>query len=327
MAIWAGDVIIRKVIQQGIEDMRNNNWILNDVFSNFVGISALNSEYGQKEIENARDWFMSNTINVVLRYRKDQDQFPLVTIGLGTSSEIQDMKSLGDLSPEVNLLMPLDIGKPIPYVVKPFSPDSYDPATSVLSIPASVNLGAVTAGMVLVNPSTGVGYVITGVGANSLTLDVAGAFSGSSFGIIPQFQFYKVRRERSFFQENYQIGCHTHGDPAPLLWLDAIVSYILLRYRESLLEARGFNLSSFSKSDLSPNQNYAMPETVYSRYINLTGMVENSWLKTPYRVIESVQLINKATTPNTAGILILSNLDSPQNFATSPNETWLTIEE
>jgi hypothetical protein len=311
--------------------MRNNVWILNDVFSNLVSIPILNTEYGQKEIENAKDWFINNNIATVLRYRKD-DQFPLITIGLGSSSEVNDMKSLGDLSPEVNILMPLDIGKPIPYIVRPFSPLAFDASTSVLTIPSEINLGSVTAGMILVNPSTGVGYVITNVGAGTLTLDVSGVFSGSSYGIIPQFQFYKARRERSFFQESYQIGCHIHGDPAPLLWLDAIITYILLRYRESLLEARGFNLSSFSRGDLSPNPNYGLPETVYSRFISLTGMVENSWLKTPYRVIESVNLTSKITPSGgvaptgLSGIFISSNLTSP-DYLINTNQSWLTIED
>lgn len=322
MAIWAGDVLVKKAIQQGIQDMQNNIWLLNDVFSSLTTVSDLREEYGDSEIQNAKDWFMNNAIEVALKYRKDSDKFPLISIALGSSEEALEERSLADLSPEVDVIMPLDINKPIGYILQPFVPGAYDPTTKTLSIPDTVDISGVTPGMVLINPANGIGYVIEHVTNGALTLNVVGNFSGTQFGVIPQYRFYKVRRERAFFNEVYTIGCHVHGDPAALLWLDAITSYILLRYREALLEARGFNLSYFGRSDFSPNPNFAMPETVYSRYITLRGKVENSWLKTPYRIIESIQLkqYNGMT-----GVIILSNLDSPSFL--QHQQTWVTQQD
>ena len=115
--IFPGDVIVAESIRQGLDDIRKNIWLLDDIFSAFVKQPALAEKYGQKEIDAAKDWFLNNKIEVNLRYRNDKDQFPCVTIAMGGSVEKDDMKHLGDLSTEVETLMPNQIGKPIPYIV------------------------------------------------------------------------------------------------------------------------------------------------------------------------------------------------------------------
>jgi hypothetical protein len=326
--IFAGDVIIAEAIRQGLEDMRKNLWLLDDVFANFTKEPALKDKYGQKEIDAAKDWFLNNKIEVNLRYRNDKDQFPCVTIALGSSSEKEEMKHLGDLSTEVETLMPNQIGKPIPYIVKPFIPISYDQTTGVLTVPDSVSMRGVRSGQILVDPDTGNGYIIQEVISNGIKLEPNLKISLTRAGIVPQYQIYKARREHTFFQETYSIGCHVHGDPAPLLWLHAIVLYTILRYRESLLEGRQFAQSSVSSSDLVQNPNFEGPggENVFSRYITLTGQVENSWLKTPFRIIEAVEINEENEEGFRSGIKILSNLDSPESLDTE-DDIWTTIDE
>jgi hypothetical protein len=326
--IFAGDVIIAEAIRQGLEDMRKNLWLLDDVFGNFIQEPALRDKYGQKEIDAAKDWFMNNKIEVNLRYRNDKDHFPCVTIALGSSSEKEEMKHLADLSTEVETLMPNQIGKPIPYIVKPFVPDSYDQMTGILTVPKSVKLKGVRAGQILVDPDTGIGYIIQAVVSNGIKLEPNLELTLKKAGIVPRYQFYKARREHTFFQETYSIGCHVHGDPAPLLWLHAIVLYTILRYRESLLEGRQFMQSSVSSSDLIQNPNFEGPggENVFSRYITLTGQVENSWLKTPSRIIESVEIEGETIEGIRSGIKIISNLDSP-DYLDTEDDIWTTINE
>jgi hypothetical protein len=326
--IFAGDVIIAEAIRQGLEDMRKNLWLLDDVFASFTKEPALKDKYGQKEIDAAKDWFMNNKIEVNLRYRNDKDQFPCVTIALGSSAEKEDMKHLADLSTEVETLMPNQIGKPIPYIVKPFIPDSYNQTTGILSVPKSVKLRGVRAGQILVDPNTGNGYIIQEVVSGGLKLEPDLDLTLTKAGIVPKYQFYKARREHTFFQETYSIGCHVHGDPATLLWLHAIVLYTILRYRESLLEGRQFMQSSVSSSDFMQNPNFEGPggENVFSRYITLTGQVENSWLKTPFRILEAVEIDEETENGFRSGIKILSNLNSPDSLDTE-DDIWTTIDD
>jgi len=324
--IFAGDVVIAEAIRQGLDDMRKNPWLLDDVFSSFATDDSLKDKYGQKEIDNAKDWFLNNKIEVVMRYRLDKDQFPLVTIALGSSTEIEDMKHLGDLSTQVETLMPSKIGQPIPYIVKPFVPEAYDQSTGILTVPDSVSLRGVRAGQILVDPDKGLGYVIQDILPEGILLEIDLELTLSRAGIVPQYQVYRARREHTFFQEQYSIGCHVHGDPAPLLWLHAIVTYTILRYRESLLESKCFTQSSISSSDLMNNPNFEGPggENVFSRYITLSGMVENSWLKSPKRIIEAVEVTQETEEGIRTGIKICSNLDSPDSLD-DEDQPWTTI--
>lgn len=327
--IFQGDVIIAELLRQGIDDLRKNPWLIDDVFSSFLTEPALKDKYGQKEIDRAKEWFMNNKIDVNLRFRMDKDEYPCVSIALGGSSEIDDMKSTGDLSADVETLIPSQIGKPIPYIVKPFTPDSYDEASNSIVVPSSVSLRLVRQGMVLVDTANGSGYVIEDVKDDTIVF-VPGdePLSGNKFAVIPKYQFYRVRREHSFFQESYQIGCHVAGDPAALLWLHSIVVYLMLRYRESMLEGRQFAQSSISSTDLLSDGSLGSPgvENIYSRYINLTGQVEHSWLKAPMRVIEAIEITKETDKGLRSGIKILSNLDSP-DYLDTEDDPWTTIDE
>ncbi len=329
MAIFPGDVIIKSAIEQGLEDIKKNLWLVDDILAPFISQDVLKDKYGQKEIDNAKEWLTNNKIEVLMQYRLDKDEFPCVTVALGSSSELEDMKHLADLSTVVEELIPSQIGKPIPYVIKPFVPASYDQANGLIELPKELSKSSFSEGQILVNPDTGEGYTILGrAPGNKIQIEPNLTLNATRLAVIPKYQTYKVRREHSFFRETYTIGCHTHGDPSTLLWLHAIVAYILLRYRESLLEGRCFTQSSISSSDLVPNAELSTPggENVYSRYITLSGQVENSWLKSPRRVIETIEL----TEPNKdegfyGGIKIISQ-EAPE-FLDNEDEPWTTIDE
>jgi hypothetical protein len=326
--IFAGDVLIKAAVEQGLEDMRKNLWLIGDVLSQFTQEEVLKDKYGQKEIDACKEWFVNNNISVNMKYRIDKDVFPQVSISLGSSNELDDMRSMADQSADVETLMPSQIGKPIPYIIKPFVPAGYDNAEGLVTPPADVSINGVTTGMVLVDPDSGNGYVILGISADSIQVEPNLNIDATRLAVVPQYQFYRARREHSFFRETYNIACHTHGDPAPLLWLHAIVVYILLRYRESLLEGRSFAQSTISSSEMIPNPDMSVVggENVYSRYITLTGQVENSWLKAPKRVIESVELASEPTKPAgfSGGIKIISQ-QAPE-FLNNEDEPWTTVD-
>jgi hypothetical protein len=326
--IFAGDVVIKQAIELGIEDIRANTWLINDILSSFTSDPRMSTIYGQKEIDACKEWFLNNKIEINLRFRNDKEQFPCVSIALGSSSEMPDMKHMGDLSTEIVEFMPTDIGKTLPFIVKPFTHEGYDPNTGILSVPDSISLRKVVAGQVLVDAATGNGYVIVNVTDSQIELEAELDFTANQVAVIPKYQTYKARREHSFFQESYSIGCHVIGEPSQLLWLHAIVLYSLLRYREGLLEARCFTQSMVSSSDMTPNQNYGPmgAENVFSRYITLTGMVENSWLKTPVRTIESIDLVDRVGDTLKAGVKIISNLNSRDDLNTE-NDTWSTVDD
>lgn len=326
--IFSGDTIIKLAIEQGLNDIRSNPWLIDNIMGQFKEPAL--SVYGQKEIDRCKEWFLNNKTEVLLRYRNDKDEFPCVTIALNSSSEMEDMKHLADTSTESVILMPSDINKPINYIVKPFVPTEINNNTGFVGISNTRAIRLARPDMILVDVNNGNGYVIREIVEDGVLIDPHLNLTASRLAIVPKYQFYEAKVEHSFFRESYTIGCHVHGDPSTLLWLHAIVSYCLLRYKESLLEARGLSQSSFSSSDLAPNQYMSTPggENVFSRFITLSGMVENSWLKSPYRIAEAVEIAEKNVDSESlmAGIKIISNLNSPSSLNTE-DDTWITIEE
>jgi hypothetical protein len=225
--------------------------------------------------------------------------------------------------------MPQQIGKPIAYVVKPFVPTGYDMASGVVGVPDDTKgVDAVAPGMILVDPSNGQGFVIQGIDDEGIHIETGIQLDASQLAVVPQYQFYKARIEHTFMQESCDITCYTHGDPQTTLWLHSIVLYSILRYRESLLEATGFSESSVASSPLMEDQYYqgADGEQAFMRSIQLSGQTENSWIKSPRRIIETVLLKEKKVAGFVGGIKILSNSDSPE-FLDKSNETWYTVED
>jgi hypothetical protein len=325
MGLFNGDLVIKTAIELGMKDIRQNPWLIDDIFSQVVSDPYLKDAYGQKEVDACKEWFLNNDIPVYMRYRRDKDEFPCITIALQSSNEKNEMKHMGDTSTEIEVLMPNQINKPIAYIVKPFTPVSYDQYTGEVVVPNNVKISKVSPGMILVNPANGNGYIIASVQDQSIFIEQGIEISASQLGVVPQFPFYKARREHTFFQENYSVGCHVHGDPAALIWLHAIVMYSLLRYKEGLLESRCFMEASFSSSDFGPNNSFNNPggELVYSRHITITGQTEVSWLKTPERIIESVEVVD-IHEPFKGGIKIISQ-KAPE-FLDTDDDAWTTVD-
>jgi hypothetical protein len=66
-------------------------------------------------------------------------------------------------------------------------------------------------------------------------------------------------------------------------------------------------------------------ENVYSRFIQLSGQVEESWIKTPFRYIEAVDIYDSEN--EVTGINVLSNEDTNSDSDEALNDLWVTKEE
>jgi hypothetical protein len=309
--IFQGDILIKTAIELGIEDMKKNPWLIQHMMSDLVNINYISDKYGQANIDACKEWFRNAQIDVYMRGRDDKDRLPCVTIQMGSSNEKPEMKTMADQSTERAMLTPAQIGKPIPYIVKPFVPEGYDPTTGILEVSENIDISTVSTGMILVNPANGQGIVIQDTGMQTIQLEPGIEFDATQVGVVPQYQFYTAVIEHSFFEETYTIGCHAHGDPQNTLFLWSIVKYSILRYRESLLEANGFAESSVSSTPPDFDDSYTTPggEKAWVRYMNLTGQIENTWVKSPRRTIEAVALREKTGDGYIGGISILTNTD------------------
>jgi hypothetical protein len=318
--VFQGDVILKAMVDLGLEEMRKNLWLLDHAFESLTAMPFLADKYGKANIEAAKEWFKNNKVNVYMRPRNDKDELPCVTIFPGSSNEKPEMKSLSDLSSYKKILKPNEIGKPINYIVKPFTPEGYNPATGEVFVANGLTgLSTVVPGQILVNPKTGQGFVIQSTTSDSIVILPNQNIESAQFAVVPEFQKYEARIEHTFHQESYTVGVHCHGDPQSLMWLWTIVLYTIYRYREVLLEGNGFAESVISNSEFMDDPNYEGPngESAYLRYITITGQVEESWIKAPKRFIESISLKD---------IEIISNLNDA-SLIDQTNSIWYTIKD
>ena len=316
MSLFLGDIRIKTMLELGLEDISKNPWLLDDILGDTIGNSYLKERYGS-QIESCKQWIANNRINILLSARDDKMEFPSITIELGTSNEKADMKHMGDLSTESVRLLPNNINKPIPNVVKP-AVGSYDPVSGKFTFSGAVDLSTVVPGMVLVDPATGTGFVIQSVNsATEIGLLLNLTLNAAKFGIIPQFQYYETKIGHTFMQEPYKVVCNAM-DQQTLLWLHSIAVYSLLRYRQALLEKDGYAESLISSGPMYPNNDYSdAGQVIWSRDINLTGQVENRWYMQPHRLIEDIAF--------TGGVKILSNItDTFENLSTI---NWATLQD
>lgn len=321
--MFQGDLVVKTAIELCLEDMRQQPWIIEDCFKSLVENPYLKDKYGWKEIQRAKDFIRNNHIPVYLKERVDKQEFPCITISIGDGNEAEELATLGDQSVCVEELEPGDIGRPIPYIIKPFKPVSFDSQTGIVEVPTDIEEWKyIDNGMIAIDPETGEGYVISGKAGTHGFKVAAGAEFDGEIAVVPQYGNWRARREKIESKYNYNIGCHVHGDPSALIFLFDIVKYGLLRYRESLLEANDFQLSTLRFTDLIKNNAFG-EENVYSRWVILKGQVEESWLKGPKRIIEAIDVFDSDT--GFTGITVAAG-EAP-DFIDEESEPWISVED
>jgi len=107
--------------------------------------------------------------------------------------------------------------------------------------------------------------------------------------------------------------------------------YGLLRYREGALESRNFQLSNLESTDMVRNDAFQnIGENVYSRFISISGQVENTWIKAPKRIIESMNIReqddNQATFTTGLRIVDCNGTEVPE-IIDEECEPWIAGEE
>ncbi len=320
------DALIKTAIELAVEDLKANPWIIEHMFSSFIENPILNKRYGWKEIAAAKEFLLNVKINYFMKHRHDKIEFPAITIALGRSDEDKSLSTLGDVSTGVIDYNPSEINKPISYIIKPTELLSYDPLTGIIEIPENENYRYIEANMSAIDPITGNGYTILGkAGENGFSIQTGLTINFDQIAVVPQYLTYRARMEKIISQETYNIGCHVHGDPAQMVFLFSLVKYALLRYREGLFEQFRFDLGTISSSDMIKNEAFEA-DNVYSRFVVLSGQVEEYWVKSPFRKWESVDVADFIgsgdTTLRVSGIKIISNLTDGD----LENDVWTTID-
>jgi hypothetical protein len=275
--IFQSDIIIRTALMAALDDIRANPFLLDFVFASLLEDELTNQEYGAKELEEARNWFLKTDIPIAMSTRFDQVTSPMIALSLEDSSEAAT--TLGDVhstpTEEVEATEVL-VSRP---VVPEFTPRSYDLNTGIVTLPTTVSTDNVFPGMLLFDRKANQAYRIEEVlGPQSLQIASGVKANFTKAVIAPTTSFAIAHLESVEERESYRLDLYVSGDASHILYLYAIVKFALYRYKQDLFEARGFERSSINVTGLRFFKKEG-GEVFYSRTFMLNGYVRQYWPK------------------------------------------------
>ena len=313
MSIISTDVLVKTMLEAAIADLRKNPWLLDDVFGGLAADPLASLDYGFKEVEQAKKWFLNTNIFIFMQFRVDDPIFPCITIVHNSSAEMIERTSLGDnrLGGEID---PSFIRSVPQKVYSNFTPVAYDPVTGIVRLPANLDTEQMARGMFLVSQRSGHAYEIKKIKSDVQFVIATGvADDFTSVYIVPPTSLWNVERELSFLREVFQIGAHTQSDPNQNIWLHQILWYSLLRYKEAYLEGRGFELSTLSSGPMERNPKFES-DIVFSRYITLSGQQQIDWIK---YIAPKLQIVR-------GGLVIMDGPKTPPEYAAEiGKQSWV----
>lgn len=274
LGVHQGDVVVRTALVAALRDLRANPWLLDYAFASLKHDELTREEYGQQEIDRAKEWFQRTNVPVVMAFRNEAPKLPCLTVKLLDSGE--DAATLADVHYQPSERSDDEW----PVLVGPVTP-GYDSVTGVLTLPADSVSAVLVSGQVVVTRTGKVYPVEEVVSATRLRI---------AKGLAEDFDQSTVRGSRPavvtaiesvVFKERYAVGCHAAGaagNPVHTLYLHSVAIFCLLRYRQDLLEARGFERSQVASGELYRDEGWG-EELVYSRDVTLAGYYRVSWPK------------------------------------------------
>ena len=282
LGIHQSDIIIRSALEAGLADLRANPVLLDYVFASLPQDVLTWKEYGEKDVQEAKKWFLSTHIPISVVPRMNESKWPQITIDLLESSEVVPEAIIGDVNYD-----PEDNGMLWPELTPKFTPKSYVPSTGIvtLDVPTEAYLGA---GMFIVDRQGKPHEILEVFDEKTFKINplTVADFRGSVLkGHRPN---WKISVESSSFKETYRIGVHCQGELIHLTWLHSIVQFALLRYKQVLLEARGFERSTIASTQMARTESFEA-ENIFTRFITISGYVRQFWPKTFAPVIDGVE--------------------------------------
>ena len=275
------ELLIKGAIDAALADIRSNPYLLDYVFMWYTNDTLTNNLYGEKARQAAKKWIMNTEIFVSMAYRVDLPKFPMISILPRSSTE--DYSTLGDVNYDTidNVSEPQDLQVNPNIVVGPFNSPGYNyiPSTGTVTLPTALSMANVMVNMLLVDVVNNIQYpILTIVSATQFTIapnvniNLTNAYVTSAGG-------QTVTVESVLFRESYDIYCYVMGSADELYYLETLVQFILYRYKQVLLEGRGFDRTTVSLGPVTLEQRVGIQERIFFRVISLKGYIRKYWPK------------------------------------------------
>lgn len=295
MAFLLPDLIIESTLREGFENIRRDSSVIDDIFNDLVSL-PIYKKYGEKELNKIKKIFENKEISVIHSFPANDAVLPCVSIQLLPSNENvrravlddfwkqdQTNKTPEELSAEIKVasLLILD----------------YDPNSGTVDIDDSNDLTNVHANQILEDVDGNEFKILGGVdnttGAKKVIIQKSAEINISGPAIIKSmFTTNSFEVRTNVEQVALLLGIHSK-EALQTKYMFNILKYIIESRKADLIN-RGFQLATYEASDFSQNPEYAA-DFVYSRYLTVSGMIENSWNSDKVIPIDLIDLAVKVS--------------------------------
>ncbi len=223
-------------------------------------------------------------------------------ISVGLESSVESSSTLGDVNYDPHEDVPAEEVAISPQVIVGPFVAQYDATTGIVTLPNDTDTTIIFSNMVLVDSSTNTGYKISYViDEHHFVIDTGLTADFSKAFISPIDNFYVTSLESVLFKQTFSIKCFAQSDALYTLYLEQIVLFILFRYKEQLLEARGLDNTTVSSGPLY-KWTESNTELVFCRDISVQGFSRAYWPKAispkiQGTAIQGVKIIGGGVTP------------------------------
>lgn len=308
LGVHQSDVIIRSAIVAALADIRANPWLLDYVFASLPQDPLTWKQYGERDLNEAKKWFLATDVAVSVLPNMDESKWPKITIELSDSREVETEASLGD----VNYTPTESNDSTWPSLNQsPITPISYIPSTGVVKLSGEPDF-FIFPGMFMVDRRGDPHEILTVIDSKTFTISPGTVADLSKSNIKSRRPSWNVDVESASFKETYRIGIHVSGEPGHLTWLHSIMVFALQRYKEILMEARGFERSSFASTQIARAE-WSEAENVLSRYLTISGYVRHFWPKAISRRVDGVEFEGLQVSGNNADVRMEGSGTDPED--------------
>lgn len=271
--IFQSDLAIRHALIASIRELRAHPYLLDYCFASLLEDELTVDRYGDKERQRAKRWFLSTDIPVTMDYHMTAPEGSMLSVALVDTTEAETTVSDTHYQPteSVESIWPMLAG--------PFDVVSYVASTGEITLPQDIADAVLVVPTMILVDRAGREFEILSVTDRThfkvlagLQLDLRGSLLKGAQPALVQYI------ESLAFKEVYRVGVHALGEPYILGWLHSIAVFCLLRSKQSLLEARGFERSTVSSGPFAKDERWNV-QNLWTRFITVNGYCRQSWPK------------------------------------------------
>lgn len=274
-----GDLVVRTALQAAFADMRSQPWLLEFALSFLVADPLTRQEYGQKELDRCLNWFLANDVRIAAGWNIEDVEVPHIALWPGQQSEGEAiMGDINDTQYET-----IRWPQPAQNVVG-FTPVGFDAQTGIIIVPAEINTENIFIGDLIFSRTGSQGFSVTDIQGQQISIELP---AGQPVPVLNQVVVRRPRQgtmmvslESITTRDSYQLDVVAPGDATLCVALHSLTLFALYRYKQDLLEARGFERSEIVSTPLNGlRSGQQSVQFMYQRGITITGYVRTFWPK------------------------------------------------